>query len=158
MKKAQRDGGATRRAVTDGFKNEVRKDIEKVFHKFRAGIIQTDSDGNMEVRPHYLKLHPVMAINEIFQKFQLLMSIDPPTGKQARKKHLKFQSAINEFMSLTKEDSFASQLFHLAICISNTILEEAALELLAPPAVNNDDKGQGQIQDHRTPPPRGNYN
>ncbi|KAJ8303180.1 hypothetical protein KUTeg_019576 [Tegillarca granosa] len=82
LKKAQRDAGATRRSVTDGFKNEVRRDIEKVFHKFRAGIIQIDSDGNMEVRHHYLKLHPVMAINEIFQKFQLLMSIDPPLGNR----------------------------------------------------------------------------
>ncbi|VDI46757.1 Hypothetical predicted protein [Mytilus galloprovincialis] len=141
LKTAQRHTGQTRRMVTEGFKDQLQKDIESVLQKFRMTVMHTTTDGTWEVRNHYMRLSPEMAIKEIFQKFHLIMSIDEPStdstkpdkkSKQERKRQLKIKNAVSTFLDTVKDDVMARTLFHLAICVSNSVLEESALEILAP--------------------------
>jgi hypothetical protein len=66
--------------------------------------------GTWEVRNHYLKLRPEMAILEIFKKFQLIMSMDEPQSKAQKKQHQKIQSVICNFLESVKDDVMASLL------------------------------------------------
>lgn len=139
LKKAQRDIGSTTRALTEGFKERLKKDIENVFQKFKMTVMHTSSDAQWEVRNHYLKLSPEIAIMEIFQKFNLIMSIvmdDAQSQKQKRQQH-KLKSTIDSFLELIRDNVLGRNLFHLAICVSNSVLEESAMELLAPPEKEN---------------------
>lgn len=147
LKKAQRDNGQTIRSVVEGFKDQLRKDIETVFQKFRTTVIHTTADGTWEVRNHYLKLRPEMAILEIFQKFKLIMSMDEPSSRAQKKQH-----QICNFLESVKDDDMAKTLFHLAICVSNSVLDESAMEILAPP------EKQGKTEEaaeDRVKPPKG---
>lgn len=152
LKKAQRENGQTRRSVVEGFKDQLRKDIETVFQKFRTTIIQTTADGTWEVRNHYLKLRPEMAILEIFQKFKLIMSMDEPSSRAQKKQQQQIESVICNFLVSVKDDVMAKTLFHLAICVSNSVLEESDMEILAPP------KKEGTTEETaeaRVKPPKG---
>ncbi|KAK3086464.1 hypothetical protein FSP39_018803 [Pinctada imbricata] len=133
LKKSQRDMSANRRGIMEAMREELRKDVEQIFVKFRVAITQTGRDGQPEVRQHYLRLRPEVALQEIFDKYQLLLtSIEPPTTKAARRKAQRMMEAITNFIIVSREDPMCLRLFHLAICISNTELEEATMELLAP--------------------------
>ncbi|XP_046338389.2 protein NO VEIN-like isoform X3 [Haliotis rufescens] len=134
LKKSQRDAAGTRRSVTESFKDNFKKELAAAFQKFQAAILQTGEDGDSEVRGHYLRLRPEIAIMEIFQKFQLLLSIDQPETRPQMKRHRQLESSINSFLLTMRDDQMASALLHLAICIGNTTLEESAMELLAPPS------------------------
>lgn len=152
LKKAQRENGQTRRSVVEGLKDQLRKDIETVFQKFRTTIIQTTADGTWEVRNHYLKLRPEMAILEIFQKFKLIMSMDEPSSRAQKKQQQQIESVICNFLVSVKDDVMAKTLFHLAICVSNSVLEESDMEILAPP------KKEGTTEETaeaRVKPPKG---
>jgi len=55
---------------------------------------------------------------------------------------------VQDFLVTFKGDQFLRDLLHLAICMSNTALEEATLALLHPPVINVDSSEPGK------PPPR----
>ena len=154
LKKAQRDTGQSRQSVVEGFKDQLRKDIETVFQKFRMTVIHTTADGTWEVRNHYLKLRPEMAILEIFQRFQFIMSMDEPQSKAQKKQHQKVQSVICNFLESVKDDVMAKTLFHLAICVSNSVLEESAMEILAPPEKEGTTE---ETAEDRVKPPKGRW-
>lgn len=150
--------------VTEGFKDQLQKDIESVLQKFRMTVMHTTTDGTWEVRNHYMRLSPEMAIKEIFQKFHLIMSIDEPStdstkpdkkSKQERKRQLKIKNAVSTFLDTVKDDVMARTLFHLAICVSNSVLEESALEILAP---NDEEESVVEIVagEERVKPSKGN--
>ncbi len=134
LKKSQRDAASTRRTVTDTFKENFKKELTAAFKKFQAAILQSGEEGDSEVRRHYLTIKPEVAIMEIYQKFQLLLSIDQPETRAQIKRQKQMEAAINGFLLTLRSDNMAVLLFQLAICVTDTTLEEAAMEVLAPPA------------------------
>ena len=79
-------------------------EIEVAFRKFRASVLEAGDGDGFEIRMHYLKLKPEMAITEIFEKFNLLMTFDQPTNKVERRHHQRISSAIqvSMFLHITK--------------------------------------------------------
>ena len=69
-------------------------------------------------------------------------------------KYLVSQCFIQEFISAVKQDSLARSLLHLAICITNTVLEESAMELLAP-GDKQENTEQSQQKESKPPPRKG---
>ncbi|XP_067652769.1 uncharacterized protein [Haliotis asinina] len=153
LKKSQRDAASTRRTVTESFKDNFKKELAAAFQKFQAAILQTGEDGESEVRSHYLRLKPEIAIMEMFQKFQLLLSIDQPETRAQMKRHRQLESAINGFLLTMRDDQMACALLHLAICIGNTTLEESAMELLAPPSPPSQESAGGESNAAMRQPP-----
>lgn len=154
MKKAQRDAAAGHRKTVEAMKTSLAEDILLAFTRFRTAIFQTKVDGNgMEIRKHYLEMPAGVAIMEIFQKFMLLMSVERPETRSAMKKLNKMQNVISEFLSTINGDMIASYLFHMAICVSDTQLQESALEVLAS---QEESENSADRPEQRLPPKKGN--
>ncbi|XP_060075304.1 uncharacterized protein LOC132554994 [Ylistrum balloti] len=153
LKKAQRDVSSSRRAIHEGFKEELKQQLQQAFQKFRASILQPSGDSSLLVRQHYLQLKPEIAIMEIFQKFQLITQLEQPSTKFERRQFTQFQKVVSDFLMAIKTDSLGSKLFHLALCVSNTILEEAACELLSP-STENQDQGESKLDGEQRQPPK----
>ncbi|XP_021342125.1 uncharacterized protein LOC110442712 isoform X2 [Mizuhopecten yessoensis] len=152
LKKAQRDASSSRRAIHEGFKEELRQQIQQAFQKFRASILQPSGDSSLQVRQHYLLLRPETAVMEIFQKFQLITHLEQPFSKVEKRQFAQFQKAVSDFLLVVNQDTLGAKLFHLALCVSNTVLEEAACELLAPSTENQDQGDTKQDQEQKQPP------
>ena len=97
LKKAQRDAGNSRREILDHFKQTVKSEIDDAFRKFRASILESGEGEGLEVRKHYLKLRPELAITEIFEKFNLLLTFDQPSNRGEKKRHQRIGSAIEVY-------------------------------------------------------------
>ena len=94
LKKAQRDAGNSRREIIEHFKQNVRSEIEDAFRKFRASVLEAGEGEGLEVRKHYLKLRPEIAITEIFEKFNLLLTFDQPTNRSEKRHRNRISSAV----------------------------------------------------------------
>ena len=106
------------------------------------------------MRTFYLKLRPEVAVIQIYEKLQLLLTtIDPPTQHLKRKRHNRMIETINGFLAMCRDEPFAATLLHLAICISNTDLQEAAMELINP--TQGESTTEGATTEQKQPPPRG---
>ncbi|CAG2243868.1 unnamed protein product [Mytilus edulis] len=134
------------------FKGHLHDDIEKAFQKFRMTVIHTSSDGSWEVRNRYMTLGPEVAIQEIFEKFKFLMLMEEPSGRSQIKMHQKIESSILNFLQILRADDNASALFHLAICVSHSVLQEAAMKRLLP---KEEDEKTEQDREERVKPPKG---
>ncbi|XP_041376442.1 protein NO VEIN-like isoform X2 [Gigantopelta aegis] len=155
IKKSQRDAAATRRGVTESCKEELKKEITNAFQKFRNSFFERGDDGKSEVRPHYLKQGPEVVIADIFVKFQLLISIEEPSDRTERKRQSRMKEAITNFITQVRSDNIAKLLFHLAVCVSNTVLQESAMEILNPPAAKAPESAAGETTAVRQPPAKG---
>ncbi|XP_069113795.1 uncharacterized protein [Argopecten irradians] len=155
LKKAQRDVSSSRRTIQEGFKEELRQQIQQAFQKFRATILQPTADSSLQIRQHYLQLQPETAIMEIFQKFQLITQLEQPSNKMERRQVAQFQKVVSDFLLVINGDSLGCKLFHLAICVSNTILEEAACELLSSSTATKGETDAEQEGEERQPPKKG---
>ena len=60
-------------------------------------------------------------------------------------------SSIQDFVTTVKQDKLAKTLLHLAICITNTVLEESAMELLAPGNKQEETEETQQTQSKQPP-------
>ena len=108
------------------------------------------------MRKFYLKLRPEVAIIQIYQKFQLLVStIEPPSLGYKRKRHNHMLETIGGFLAMCRDEPFAATLLHLAICISNTDLQEAVMELMNPK--QGEKTAEGATMEQKQPPPRCMY-
>lgn len=140
LKRAQSDAARNRRAIYDGFKKEIEEELKVAFANFRQGVIYVKSQ-KKTIKEHYLKLDVVTAMNEIYQKLIVLMNIEEPATRTERKQKQKRLQCFEAFLEMLTEDKLAQLLFHVAICVSNTELQEAAMEILAPsspqPAVSD---------------------
>ncbi|CAC5410109.1 unnamed protein product [Mytilus coruscus] len=152
LKMAQRHAAENRRNVIETFKDHLHDDIEKAFQKFRMTVIHTSSDGTWEVRNRYMTLHPEVAIQEIFEKFKFIMLMEEPSTRSEIRMHQKIESSILNFIQILRTDVNASTLFHLAICVSHSVLQEAAMKRLSPK--EEDDKTE-QGGEERVKPPKG---
>ena len=155
IKKSQRDAASIRRAVTESCKEELKKDITSAFQKFRNAFFERGDDGQSEVRPHYLKEGPEEVIQNIFIKFELLLSLDEPISHSEKKKQTRFKQVILNFLHEVRGNGMAKVLFHLAVCVSDTVLNEAALEMIKPPAVKAQESAAGEATAVRQPPAKG---
>ncbi|XP_061196696.1 uncharacterized protein LOC133204972 [Saccostrea echinata] len=123
LKKSQRDAAGTRRKVTEDTKETLKQEIEQVFHRFRA-VLMNKRDGQGQIREHYLKIRPTEALKEIFDKYRTLCSsVEAPANKAEKRTFTRFTEAINAFLQAVTTDSFGRNLFHIAICISRTEVE-----------------------------------
>ena len=61
--------------------------------KFRSSILQTGETEGMEIRKHYLKMKPEMAIMEIYDKFKILLLVTEAEDLVLRKA-ARFKKAI----------------------------------------------------------------
>ncbi|CAG2195996.1 unnamed protein product [Mytilus edulis] len=150
LKMAQRHASENRRNVIETFKGHLHDDIEKAFQKFRMTVIHTSSDGSWEVRNRYMTLGPEVAIQEIFEKFKFLMLMEEPSGRSQIKMHQKIESSILNFLQILRADDNASALFHLAICVSHSVLQEAAMKRLLPK--EEDEKTEAEGEERVKPP------
>lgn len=150
---AQRHASANRRNVIETFKGHLHDDIEKAFQKFRMTVIHTSSDGSWEVRNRYMTLQPEVAIQEIFEKFKFIMLMEEPSGRSQIKMHQKIESSILNFLQILRADDNASALFHLAICVSHSVLQEAAMKRLLP---KEEEKTEAEGEE-RVKPPKGRF-
>lgn len=66
--------------------------------------------------------------------------------------YIGFFAYFQEFISAVKEEPLARSLLHLAVCITNSVLEESAMELLAPGDKQEPTEQQGNKE--TKPPPR----
>ena len=64
-------------------------------------------------------------------------------------------SCFQQFITEMKQDHLARSLVHLAICITNTMLEESAMELLAPGDKEDDTAGESEETESKPPPRKG---
>ncbi|XP_076112450.1 uncharacterized protein LOC143080482 isoform X2 [Mytilus galloprovincialis] len=152
LKMAGRHASENRRNVIEAFKGHLHDDIEKAFQKFRMTVIHTASDGSWEVRNRYMTLQPEVAIQEIFEKFKFIMLMEEPSGRSQIKMHHKIESSILNFLQILRTDDNASALFHLAICVSHSVLQEAAMKRLLP---KEEDEKTEQDKEERVKPPKG---
>lgn len=154
LKRAQSDAARNRRAIYDGFKKEIEEELKVAFANFRQGVIYVKSQ-KKTIKEHYLKLDVVTAMNEIYQKLIVLMNIEEPATRTERKQKQKRLQCFEAFLEMLTEDKLAQLLFHVAICVSNTELQEAAMEILAPsspqPAVSD------TVETFRESPSKGEY-
>ena len=65
-----------------------------------------------------------------------------------------FVLILQEFISTVKQEPLARSLLHLAICITNTVLEESAMELLAPGGDKQENAGDQREDKETKPPPK----
>ncbi|KAK3603430.1 hypothetical protein CHS0354_009413 [Potamilus streckersoni] len=144
LKKSQRDATQIRKTVYEKFKQEAVSEIEAAFQKFKIGILHCSSQGENDIREHYLKLKPEVAMLEIMKKYQLINTFDQPNDKNA-KRQLKLRSqAVEQFIMTMNEDKLGKMLFHLAICLSDTVLEEAALEYISSQTGGEKEEEEGE--------------
>ncbi|XP_062567288.1 uncharacterized protein LOC134229558 [Saccostrea cucullata] len=123
LKKSQRDAAGTRRRVTEDTKETLKQEIEQVFHRFKAVLINK-RDGQGQIREHYLKIRPTEALKEIFDKYRTLCSsVEAPANKIERRTLTRFTDTINAFLQAVTADSFGRNLFHIAICSSKTEID-----------------------------------
>ena len=94
LKKAQRDASHSRKEIVEHFKQTLKSEVDEVFRKFRASFLEAGDEEGLEVRKHYLKLRPEVAIAEIFEKFHLLMTFFKPTSKPEKRRHQRIGWAI----------------------------------------------------------------
>lgn len=57
--------------------------------KFRVSILQTGDSEGMEIRRHYLKVKPAIAIKEIIEKFNILHLVTQVDGRHKKTSKLK---------------------------------------------------------------------
>jgi hypothetical protein len=56
--------------------------------------------------------------------------MDEPQSKAQKKQHQKIQSVISNFLESVKDDVMAKTLFHLAICVSNSVSSDIYYKML----------------------------
>ncbi|XP_045191511.2 uncharacterized protein LOC123548375 [Mercenaria mercenaria] len=151
LKKAHRDSASNRRAIRDHFEDELRNEIGEAFRKFRTSILQTGEGEGMEIRKHYLKMKPEFAIMEIFDKFNILHMV-VQAGEIKLKKATRFKKAIEDFLTCMRDNELGKNLLHLAICMSNTTVEETVKEIFTP--VNDETNEGNETPAQQQPPPR----
>ncbi|KAL3859495.1 hypothetical protein ACJMK2_009714 [Sinanodonta woodiana] len=130
LKKAQRDAANSRREIYAKFQNDLVSEIKSSFDKFRLSILRSSSDGDGEIQKHYLKLKPEIALTEIFSKFEVLVMLEQPMSRRERTQMKTISQTITQFIKIMKEDTLAKLLFHIAICISDTTLQEEATKFI----------------------------
>ena len=94
LKKAQRDAGSSRGEIIEHFKQTLTSEIEDVFRKFRANVMEAGDEEGLEVRKHYLKVRPEIALTEIGEKFRLLMTFFQPANKSEKRRQQRISYAI----------------------------------------------------------------
>ena len=91
---------------------------------------------------------------EIYQKFLLLLTtIEPPATHCKRKRYDRLVETISGFLTVCHGDKLAASLFHLAICISNTDLQGAPMELIN--RTQGESTTEGAATEQKKPPARG---
>ncbi|XP_060562868.1 uncharacterized protein LOC132722386 [Ruditapes philippinarum] len=93
LKKAQRDSRNQQQQIVRHFKDELKTQIGDAFRKFRASILVTGAGEGMEVRQHYMKMRPELALLEIFDKFNILFMVTQ-TGNRKWTRNAKFRHLI----------------------------------------------------------------
>ncbi|XP_053402751.1 uncharacterized protein LOC123550539 [Mercenaria mercenaria] len=151
LKKAHRDSRNHHRQIVQHFKEELKNEMGDAFRKFRASILQTGEGDGMEVREHYMKMRPELAIMEIFDKFSVLLMVTQ-VGDRQTAKGAKFRRQIEEFLQAVRDDDLCKNILHLALCMSNTAVEETAMEMLVPKEVDSDDEKEQKTTQNKPPP------
>ena len=100
LKKAQRDAGSSRGEIIEHFKQTLTSEIEDVFRKFRANVMEAGDEEGLEVRKHYLKVRPEIALTEIGEKFRLLMTFFQPANKSEKRRQQRISYAIEVIYSI----------------------------------------------------------
>ena len=126
--------------------------MKVAFDNFRHSIISTKAH-QKTLKDHYLKLNAETVINEIFCKLTVLMNVEDPPSRSERKQKQKRLQCFEAFLQMLTEDKLAQNLFHVAICVSRTELEEAAMEILAPSSPQPSTSGMAEMT--KEPPPKG---
>ncbi|KAL3860253.1 hypothetical protein ACJMK2_010402, partial [Sinanodonta woodiana] len=144
LKKSQRDATQIRKSIYDKFKQEAVNEIEAAFQKFKIGILHCSSQGENDIREHYLKLKPEVAMVEVMKKYQLINTFDQPMERNAKKQLKRRSQAVEQFIVTLNEDKLGKMLFHLAICLSDTVLEEAALEYISSQTGGGNEEEEGE--------------
>ncbi|KAL3859496.1 hypothetical protein ACJMK2_009715 [Sinanodonta woodiana] len=156
LKKAQRDAAGKRREIFAKFQDDLMSEIKASFDRFKWSILKDSSDGDEEIQKHYLKLQPESAIKEIVSKFHVLLSLQPSSSRK-RKKYSKIanlKNAILQFIKAMNKDKVAKLLFHIAICISDTTLQEEAKHFMTHLSEKEDARQKETNQQLQKPPPR----
>ncbi|XP_053389616.1 uncharacterized protein LOC128552593 [Mercenaria mercenaria] len=149
LKKAKRDSAASHHEIKDHFEENLKTEIGDAFRKFRISILQTGEGDGLEVRRHYLKMKPELVIMEIFDKFNVLLMV---TQDRRLTKPTKFRRVVEDFLTMLREDDLGKNILHLAICMSNTAVEETVREMFTPADDDSDEENENQM--HHKPPPR----
>ncbi|XP_005090510.1 uncharacterized protein LOC101857532 isoform X2 [Aplysia californica] len=144
LKKSKRDAGSTRRMVMERLKELLYTDIQECFYKFRTSVMQTASDGSQELRKHYMNLEPEVALQEIYSKFEVLLHLFVGESGPDYRKYLKSARQFQQFVQSVVGLPLPRMVFHLAICLSNTEVQDSAAEFMAQEA-----EKQQQAQTHR---------
>ncbi|KAH3734109.1 hypothetical protein DPMN_040549, partial [Dreissena polymorpha] len=150
LKKAQRDCGNNRREILEHLKDTLRSDIGDAFRKFRASLLQGTGEG-MEVRTHYMKVRPEIVIQEVMEKFNLLL-LTTKMGLKTTGRITKVKKVVEDFLTTVRTDMFLRDILHLTICMSNTALEQTTLALLTPPPAQQ--RGDEGVAMETKPPPK----
>ncbi|XP_056016364.1 uncharacterized protein LOC125663893 [Ostrea edulis] len=131
LKKSRRDAAGTRRKVTEDTKEALKQEVEQLFNRFKAVLMNKRGDGQGQIREHYLKMRPVEALREIFDKYHTLCcSVAAPSSRMEMRNFTRFTDTINGFLQAVTSDSFGRNLFHIAICISQTEVEAVHRQFL----------------------------
>ena len=81
----------------------VQEEVHAAFQKVKANMFQTvhtDAGENVELRRHYFGMHAEAVMIELLEKYRLLLSIDTPTTRNERKRHVNIEEAVNHFLSV----------------------------------------------------------
>ncbi|KAK3589090.1 hypothetical protein CHS0354_017428 [Potamilus streckersoni] len=154
LKKARRDAANSRQEIYAKFQNDLVNEIKASFDKFRLSILRSSSDGDGEIQKHYLKLKPETAMEEILSKFEILVSFEQPTSRRERKQMRTINQVIPQFIQIMKEDTLAKLLFHIAVCISDTTLQEEARKFMTQLSEKEEARKMEVNQQHQKQPPR----
>lgn len=101
LKKSHRDAAQTRRSILDTFKGTIQQEIGSAFNKVKVTILETNNEGDSEVRRHYAQIPAEAVLMELMQKFQILLSIDEPRNKVEHKRHHVLNTAVRQFLSVS---------------------------------------------------------
>ncbi|KAL3859494.1 hypothetical protein ACJMK2_009713 [Sinanodonta woodiana] len=154
LKKAQRDAANSRRDIYAKFKDDMINEIRASFDKFKRSILKSSYDGDGEIQKHYLKLTPESAMIEILSKFELLICFEQPTSRRERTQMRTISQVIPQFIKIMNEDTLAKLLFHIAVCISDTTLQEEATKFMTKLSEKKEARTMEVNQQQQKQPPR----
>ena len=109
-------------------------------------MLQSSDRSAYEIRNHFLCLRPEQAIAEIGNRFLFVLNMDESMSRHV---YSEMARVVPRFCKLMAENKLAAALLHLAVCASNTVLQETSLEMLA----GSKAKAKQNSSENDKPPP-----